>query len=216
MQGFDFSGLRSDIAGLTGDVANGFYSINTNLLSGFAGTNASINSGTQAIQSDICNMGLTNLQNTNAVVQAINADTVANMQNTYGLTTQLNAMAANQAECCCQTRQLIAQSFADLNYNLASEACQNRQTVLNSSRDIIDNQNANTRSILDFLVQNKIDTLNAENAALRGQVSQSEQNAYLLAQLRPNAMPAYVVSNPYTGVAYTSYGCGYGSCGCNS
>lgn len=215
MQGFDFSGLRSDIAGLSGEVANGLYSINTNLLSGFAGTNAAINSGTQAIQSDICNMGLTNLQNTNSVIQAINADTVANMQNTYGLTTQLNAMAANQAECCCQTRQLISQNFADLNYNLASQACQNRQTVLDSARDIIDNQNANTRSILDFLVQDKIDSLNAENVALRGQVSQSEQNAYLLAQLRPTAMPAYVVANPYTGVTYTSYGCGYGSCGCN-
>lgn len=116
-------------------------------------------------------MGLTNLQNTNSIIQAINADTVANMQNTYGLTTQLNAMAANQAECCCQTRQLISQSFADLNYNLASQACQNRQTVLDSTRDIIDNQNANTRSILDFLVQDKIDSLNAENAALRGQIS---------------------------------------------
>lgn len=212
MQGFDFSGLRSDIAGLSGEVANGFYSINTNLLSGFAGTNAAINSGTQAIQSDICNMGLTNLQNTNSIVQAINADTVANMQNTYGLTTQLNAMAANQAECCCQTRQLISQNFADLNYNLTSQACQNRQTVLDGARDIIDNQNANTRSILDFLVQDKIESLNAENAALRGQVSQSEQNAYLLAQLGAKAaIPAYIVQNPYA----SQYGTMWGGCGCN-
>ena len=212
MQGFDFSGLRSDVAGLSGNIANGFYSINTNLLSGFAGTNAAIDSGTQAIQSDICNMGLTNLQNTNSIIQAINADTVANMQNTYGITTQLNAMAANQAECCCQTRQLISQNFADLNYNLASQACQNRQTVLDSTRDIIDNQNANTRSILDFLVQNKIDSLNAENAALRGQISQSEQSAYLLSQLGAKAaIPAYIVQNPYA----PQYGTMWGGCGCN-
>ena len=50
------------------------------------------------------------------------------------------------------------------------------------------------RSILDFLVQDKIDTLNAENASLRGQISQSEQNAYLISQLQSKApIPAYIV-----------------------
>ena len=88
---------------------------------------------------------------------------------------------------------------------------------MNGVRDIIDSNNNNTKQILDFLVQDKLDTLNAENAALRGQISQGEQNAYLLSQLRPNANPAYIVANPYTGVAYTSYGCGYGSnCACST
>lgn len=71
------------------------------------------------------------------------------------------------------------------------------------------------RSILDFLVQDKIDTLTAENATLKGQISQNLQNAYLVEQLSPKAQPAYIVANPYTGNTYTTYGCGYG-CGCNS
>lgn len=86
-------------------------------------------------------------------------------------------------------------------------ACQNRQATADGARDIIDNNNSNTRAILDFLVQDKIDSLNAENASLRGQVSQSEQNAYLISQLGNKApIPAYVVANPY---AYS-----YNTCGC--
>lgn len=108
-----------------------------------------------------------------------------------------------------ENKQLIQSSFADLNYNLASEACQNRQTVNQGVRDIIDNNNNNMRSILDFLVQSKIDTLNAENTALRGQISQSEQNAYLVSQLGQKApQPCYVVANPYSGTTYnTCPGC---------
>lgn len=66
------------------------------------------------------------------------------------------------------------------------------------------------RSILDFLVQDKIDTLNAENASLRGQISQSEQNAYLISQLQSKApIPAYIVQNPYSGTNYVGCGCQY-------
>lgn len=71
----------------------------------------------------------------------------------------------------------------------------------------MENSNNNTRAILDFLVQSKMDSLSAENAALRSTVSQAEQSAYLLSQLRPQANPAYIVSNPYSS---SSCGCGYG------
>lgn len=63
------------------------------------------------------------------ITQAINADTIANMQNTNALSQQLNNMAATNAHCCCENKNLITSSFADLNYNLASQACQNRQVV---------------------------------------------------------------------------------------
>ena len=102
---------------------------------------------------------------------------------------------------------LVSSNFADLNYNLATQACQNRQVVSDSTRDIIDANNNNTRQILDFLVNDKISSLTAENASLKGQIS---QNAYLLSKLSPSATPAYIVANPYT-----TYGCGYG-CGCNN
>ena len=198
MQGFDFSGLRSDVMGLQNSISNGFYNANTNALNGFANAIEANNSGVRAIQSDICGMGLTNLQNTNAITNAINADTIANMQNTFQISQQLNNMQAQQEACCCQTKELLAANAAELNYNLATQACQNRQVVTDNTRDIIENANNNTRQVLDFLVQDKIDTLNAENAALKGMVSQSEQNAYLISQLgQKTPIPAYVVQNPY-------------------
>ena len=177
-------------------------------MAGFSGVNEAVNNSARNIQSDICNMGMTNLQNTNTITNAI---TSAH----YQTNNQLAAMAAQQAQCCCDSERLIQSSFADLNYNLASQACENRRATQDAARDIIDNTNASMRSILDFLVQDKLDTLNADNAALRGQISQSEQNAYLVSQLAQRApIPAYVVQNPYA-----SYGgCGYpyvNTCGCN-
>jgi hypothetical protein len=59
--------------------ADRFYDLNSSILTGFANTTAAVNAGTSAIQSDLCNMGMQNLQSTNSVLQAINANTVAGM-----------------------------------------------------------------------------------------------------------------------------------------
>ena len=142
-------------------------------------------------------MGLQNLQSVNGILQAINANTVSAMQNTFGLTNQLSSMQAAQQLANCQTDQNIASSFATLNYNIATEACADRNAIANGIRDVVDNANANTRAILDFLVQDRITALTTENQALKGQISQSEQNAYLISQLKPCPGPAYIVSNPY-------------------
>lgn len=174
-----------------------FYDLNTGILTGFANTTAAVNAGTSAIQSDICNMGLQNLQSVNGILQAINGNTVSAMQNTFGLTNQLSSMQAAQQLANCQTDQNIASSFATLNYNIATEACADRNAIANGIRDVVDNANANTRAILDFLVQDRITALTTENQALKGQISQSEQNAYLISQLKPCPGPAYVVPNPY-------------------
>ena len=178
---------------------DGFYDLNTGILNGFAGTTAAVNSAASAIQSDICNMGMQNLQNTNLLQQSIN-------QGVFGISQQLSGMQAAQQIANCQTDQAITNGFATLNYNLATEACADRAAVTTGVRDIIDNANANTRSILDFLVQDRITALTTENQALKGQISQSEQNAYLISQLKPAAGPAYIVANPYTG--YYGYGMG--------
>ena len=65
------------------------------------------------------------------------------------------------------------------------------------ARDIIDANNAGVRSILEFLTQDKIATLQAENQGLRLAASQAAQNAYLVNELRPAPIPAYTVANPY-------------------
>lgn len=208
--GFDVSDIKSGINSLQTGLCNGFAGVNNNLLTGFAGVTETLNGNARTLQSDISNLGMNAMQNTFGITQAINADTIANMQNTNALSQQLNNMAATNAQCCCENKNLITSSFADLNYNLASQACQNRQVVNEGVRDIIDNTNASMRSILDFLVQDKIETLTTENATLKGQISQNLQNAYLIDQLSSKApIPAYVVQNPYAGTNYTGCGCQY-------
>ena len=193
---------------------DGFYDLNSSMLNGFAQTTAAVTNGISAVQSDICNMGMQNLQNTNLLQQAINSNTITGMQNTFGLSQQLNNIYAAQQLANCQTDSNVSAGFAQLNYNLATEACADRNAVSTAARDIIDNANVNTRAILDFLVQDRITALTTENQALKGQISQSEQNAYLISQLKPSANPAYIVANPYTG--YYGYGVGGGFFGASN
>lgn len=184
---FDMHDVSSGIRDLASSTANGFYNLNTSLLNGFSGT-----------QSQICNTGFD-------TIQAINANSLSALQSANALQAQLAAHSADEQLCCCQTQGKIDSGFATLNYNLATEACADRAAVTTGVRDVIDNANQNTRAILDFLVQDRITALTSENQALKGQISQSEQNAYLINALRPAAEPAYLVANPYTGV-YGTYG----------
>ena len=120
---------------------------------------------------------------------------------------QLNAMQMQAANCCCENRAAIAQ----VRYDMATQACDTRNTVNTAARDIIDNQNQNSRAILDFLTQNKMRDLESANQELRLAASQAAQNNYLISQLRPCPTPAYITCNPWAGSSYG--GCGTG-CGC--
>lgn len=95
-------------------------------------------------------------------------------------------------DCCCQTQRAVdgvnynlstqgaatQAAIQGVRYDMATQACDTRNTIQNSTRDIIDNQNANSRAILDFLTQDKIATLTAENQSLKFQASQAAQNAF--------------------------------------
>lgn len=125
----------------------------------------------------------------------------------YNMQGGFNTIAHQISDCCCETGRAIERGFADTNYNLATQACDTRRAIADSTRDIIDSNNAGVRSILDFLTQDKIATLQADNQALRLAASQAKQNAYLVNELRPCPVPAYTVPNPYCCNTY------YGGCG---
>ena len=116
---------------------------------------------------------------------------------------QLNAMQMQSAECCCNTQR----SIEGVRYDMAAQACDTRNTVQSATRDIIDNANANSRAILDFLTQSKLSDLQAENQGLKLAASQAAQNSYLVSQLRPSPIPAYTVQNPYCCNQYAACGC---------
>lgn len=147
----------------------------------------------------------------------------------YNMQGGFNTLGHQISDCCCENGRAMERGFADINYNLATQACDTRRAIADSTRDIIDSNNAGTRAILDFLTQDKIATLTAENQSLKFAASQANQNAFITANQEaqtaelirrlatPCPVPAYVVPNPnccYTGYAVTnSCGCGCGNNG---
>lgn len=116
---------------------------------------------------------------------------------------QLTAMQMQAAECCCNQRADTAQ----LRYDMAAQGCDTRNTIQTATRDIIDNANSNSRAILDFLTQSKLQDLQSENQGLKLAASQAAQNSYLVSQLRPSPIPAYTVQNPYCCNQFAGCGC---------
>lgn len=187
-RGFDTQSILGKLDGITNGICDGIYAVNNSMLTGFNGINTNV------------------MQTGFGIQQAINADTVANMQNTNALQSQL-------ANCCCETREAIQ----GVNYNMAQNTCALQNTMNTNTRDIIDSQNAGTRAILDYLCNEKISSLQAENNDLRRAASQDRQSALLSTEIasqtqqiinavRPTPVPAYPASNIY----------GYANCGCNS
>lgn len=131
-----------------------------------------------------------------------------------GLCDGFYSLSSQLAQCCCDNRAAIG----DLKYTVSSEFCGLGNAMQSGFRDVIDAQNNGTRAILDFLTQDKISTLTAENQALKFQASQAQQNAFITAnqeaqtaelirRIAPVPVPSYTVPAPYP------YGGGYG-CGC--
>lgn len=146
----------------------------------------------------------------NAITGGFYSAEISRCNQQAAIMAQLNAMSMNDQKCCCETQRSIERGFADTNYNLATQFCDIKNTIQNTTRDIVDNANGNTRAILDFLVKDKISTLENENQSLKLAASQAAQNNYIISQLRaPVPIPAYTVPNP--NCCYNSCGCGYGN-----
>lgn len=155
--------------------------------------NNSINNGFHGVDTAMCNLG-------------------------YQTQQGFNSLAAQMASCCCDTQRAID----GVNYNMATNTCTIQNTIQNTTRDILDNNNANTRAILDYLCQDKISSLQAENQSLKLAASQAAQNAFITAnqeaqtaelirRINPMPVPAYQVPAPYPYCGTYSNGCG---CGC--
>lgn len=216
---FSFNDLQNGVRGIAQDVSNGFANLNSTichqqydtamLVNGLENT---VQNGFAGVNNAVCTLGYQNAALINGVENTINA--TANAQNIMALQNQ-NALQTQLAQCCCDTKSM----FADTKYTMATDTCALQNTIQTSTRDLLDNQNANTRAILDYLCQEKISDLQAENQALRLSASQQAQNNYLVEQLSPKApTPAWLVPPP--GTIYNpcngtiGYSANFGNCGC--
>lgn len=141
---------------------------------------------------------------------------------TYALNNSINggfhSLERQLADCCCGTQRAID----GVNFNIAKGFCDIGNVINTSTRDVLENANNNTRAILDFLTNDKIESLRAENQALKFNASQTNQNAVLMAAMDANKAeilrrtgaecptPAYIVQPP-TPVTFPANNCGCGN-----
>ena len=165
-----------------------------------------------------------------------NAICTLGYQNQAGFT----ALGNQLASCCCDTRAAIAdvKTQGVINTNaLASQladCCCSLEKATMEDRFAAQTYNSNTLQaidklgdrIIDFMTQDKIATLTAENQSLKFAASQAAQNAFITANQdaqtaelvrrlsTPCPIPAYVVPNPNCCYDYSvqrNVGCGCGS-----
>lgn len=174
----DFATIERKLDGVNNGLCDGFYAQNTNMLNGFASVQQTLCQGFNGVERSIANAG-------------------------YNTQAGFNALSAQLAQCCCDTRSAIA----DVKYANERNTC-----------DIIRAGQDNTRAILDYLTGEKISSLQAENAGLKAQISNDRQSAYIIDKLSPCPAPAYVVQAP-SKVNFPTDCCGnftgFGGCGCN-
>ena len=162
-----------------------------------------------------------------------NAICTLGYQNQAGFT----ALGNQLANCCCDTRAAIADAKTQgvINTNTLSSqlaaCCCDLEKASMEDRFAAQTYNSNTLQaidklgdrIIDFITQDKIASLTAENQSLKFAASQAAQNAFITANQdaqtaelirrlsTPCPVPAYVVPNPnccYDYQVTRNYGCG--------
>ena len=114
-----------------------------------------------------------------------------------------NALANQIASCCCDLKTM----------NLENRYLNERQTC-----DIVAAINAGNQRLVDIYTTDKLASKDARIAALEAQISNAEQSAYLLNELKPCPKASYLVQPPQP-VTFPTNCCGnvayanYGGCG---
>lgn len=210
-----------DQAALTGAINNVGAAVNAispQLCSGFAGVNATVNSGFANAET------------------AANARQMANMNQAFAAQTavssQLSGLSDQLASCCCENRL----ATANLTGVVQTEAAANRYADATNTRDIIENCNRNNQAILDKLCQLELDGVRSdlaaaqrENVGLQNQLnmatmqaSQNAQNAFIAQGLANEVDALYNRLNNCPVPTVPVYGrqpiftCSNNGCGCGA
>lgn len=182
----DFATIERKLDGINNGICDSTFALNNTMTNGFAN-----------VQQTLC--------------QGFNGTNTAIYQNGFNTERGLWNVSSQIADCCCQTQRSIDQ----VNYNTAMNTNAIQQTLCGNTRDIIEASNANFRALHDEIVANRMEDKNAqiqaqqnEINALRLAASQERQNRYLVNELRPCPIPAYITCNPYQSYNYNPCGCG--------
>lgn len=209
---FGFGGYGGGFGGGAGGASNNYV-----LASDFATIQRQLSDGFNSIDnaldrqnSGICDLGYTQAQ----------------LINNLGMTVMQgnNALATQLADCCCKTQSGIerintgaAMNTAAITSAIKDCCCENEKMTMQNRFDAAQYNCATLSAIdklgdriIDYMAADKAQTLRDENQALRLAASQAAQNNYLINQLKPCPVPAYITCNPWAASYGVATGCNGG------
>ena len=207
--GFNNSAVLSNL----NDLALGQAGIQQTLCQGFNGVNTTVMQGFNGVDNAICSLGYNVQSGFNGVTRQI-ADCCCDIKGgikdiAYGNAMNTSAIQKQISDCCCDLEKANMQNRFDAQaYNA------NTLQAIDRVGD----------RIIDYMSQEKLQSLRDENQALRLAASQSAQNAFITANQeaqtaelirrlgRDVPVPAYVVPNPNCCYQYSVQP----TCGCNT
>lgn len=187
------------------------------LADSFTALNNTLNNNFRGIDNAICTLGYQNQAGVNALSAQLAqccCDTRGAIKDVaYGNAVNTNAIQQQISSCCCDVEKMNLQSRFDAQaYN-----CNTLQAI-----DKLGDR------IIDYMSNEKVQALRDENQALRLAASQSAQNAFITANQeaqtaelirrlgRDCPVPAYVVPNPNCCYQYNVTPANNCGCGCGS
>lgn len=177
---------------------------NTNLLmQAINGNKEAISSLSNTLNCDF-NSVTAALNNINSGVSKISCDVkLSSCEVINAIASGNAALASKLAECCCNTQR----SIDSINLNLTKMGYEDQLAMCNQTNTLVNTMNQNTLSLRDSNLantqailqkidnfeniyrQDKMDRLTSENLALKGQISQANQNQYIAATVQANTAP---------------------------
>ena len=177
---------------------------NTNLLmQAINGNKEAISSLSNTLNCDF-NSVTAALNSINSGVSKISCDVkLSSCEVINAITSGNAALASKLAECCCNTQR----SIDSVNLNLTKMGYEDQLAMCNQTNTLVNTMNQNTLSLRDSNLantqailqkidnfeniyrQDKMDRLTSENLALKGQISQANQNQYIAATVQANTAP---------------------------
>lgn len=194
----------------TGGAQAGFYATQADIQRGFdqaammATVQRSVQDPGYMISNSFSQAALDRCNQQAAIMAQLNANAAAQMQSAALI--QSDIAAANA---------MTQAAFAQTRYDMATDTCAINTNLEKAAQAIMQNDNANYRQLHDEILANRFADLQQENQQLRTQLQQEQlaasqlaQTDSIIAQLRPAAVPAYTVPNPWQGYIYGGCGCG--------
>ena len=193
--GFNNSAVLNKLNDITLGQAN---AINYNN-QGFSGLNTALLQGFNGVDNAVCTLGYQTQTGFNGLSRQIAESGCDIRAAITGVGTGIERTGWNLSkqisDCCCDVERMNLQNRFDA------------QSNTNSTLLAIDKLGDR---ILGYMANKEAQDLRDEVQGYRLAASQAKQNEYLINQIRPCPVPAYITCNPYA----ASWGAGYGGNGC--